>query len=309
MNYTFSETSFPSVDGKHTVYAEIYIPKDREPVGIVQLAHGMVDYVGRYTALADFLTEKGYIFAGNHHLGHGKSVTDESDYGFFGESEGYKFVIDDMYSMNEYLRKTYPGLPLIVMGHSMGSFITRLYTVKYPDSMSGVIIHGTGGKNPALPLGKFVTKLLMTFKGPRKRSDLIENLAFGAYNSHFPKSEGKNAWLTRDIQSVSGRDDDKYTNFKFTLSGYYDLFTMLGECNKQAWFDNYPKKLPTLVISGDADPVGNYGKGPRQVYARLGEAGCEKLTLKMYEGARHELFNEINKDEVFADILSWIEGL
>ncbi len=308
MNYDFSEITFPSKDGIHTIYAEIYTPKNSPVKGIIQLAHGMIDYVGRYEELAEYLTGAGYIFAGNHHLGHGKSVVKSDDFGFFAENDGVDAVIGDMYTMNRYLRETYPQLPLVVMGHSMGSFITRLYAVAHPHSMSGVIIHGTGGPNPALPAGRALTSILKKVKGPRHRSPFIENLAFGSYNSKFPKSEGKNAWLTRDIERVSGRDDDKFTNFKFTLSGYSDLFYMLGKCNSKEWYENYPKQIPTLIISGDADPVGNYGKGPYYVYKHLLVSGCEKVDIKIYEGARHELFNETNREEVYADLVSWING-
>jgi alpha-beta hydrolase superfamily lysophospholipase len=195
------------------------------------------------------------------------------------------------------------------MGHSMGSFITRLYTAKYPNSMNAVIIHGTGGPNPLLGMGKALASVIKSVKGPRHRSSLIEKLAFGSYNSKFPKSEGKHAWLTRDVQRVAGRDDDKFTNFKFTVSGFIDLFTMLGECNSEKWYKEYPKDVSTLIISGDMDPVGNYGKGPDYVYKQMLVSGCEKVILKMYKGARHELFNETNREEVYSDLLKWIKSV
>lgn len=309
MNYNFSEITFPSKDGVHTIYAELYTPKFRSAKGVIQLAHGMIDYVGRYERLADYLTGEGYIFAGHHHLGHGKSVTHSEDFGIFSEKGGVTLLIADMHTMNKYLREAFPTLPLIVMGHSMGSFITRLYVQVHPHSMRGVIIHGTSGPNPILPFGKTLASLISKIKGPRHRSALITKLAFGSYNSKFPKSEGSNAWLTRDAQRVSGRAEDKYTNFLFTVSGYCDLFDMIKMANSQSWFEEYPKELPTLVISGDKDPVGNYGRGPDYVYKHLLISGCKRVDLKMYEGARHELFNETNSEEVFCDLASWIESV
>ena len=309
MNYNFSEITFPSKDGIHNIYAEIYTPKHCSSKGIIQLAHGMIDYVGRYRELADFLTGEGYIFAGHHHLGHGKSVQKSEEFGIFAKDGGVDYVIADMYTMNRYLRHTFPTLPLTVMGHSMGSFITRLYIEKYPHSMSGVIIHGTGGPNPALPAGRALAALISKIKGPTHRSPLIEKLAFGNYNSKFPKSEGKHAWLTREIERVSDRDEDPFTSFKFTVSGYRDLFKMLADSNSAEWYKNYPKELPTLIMSGDMDPVGNYGKGPDHVYKQLFIAGCKKVDIKLYEGARHELFNETNRDEVYRDILEWVESI
>ncbi len=307
MNYNFSELTFPSKDGIHTVYAELYTPKTRSCKGIVQLAHGMIDYVGRYEALAEYLTGEGYIFAGNHHLGHGRTADKAEDFGFFAENGGVDFVIRDMHTMNKQLRDMFPALPVIIMGHSMGSFLTRLYIEKYPHSIRGAIIHGTSGPVGIAPLGSALASVIRKIKGPRYRSNFLDNMAFGAYNKRFPKSEGKNAWLTRDIAAVAGRDDDKYTSFKFTTSGFIDLLSMIRQCNCDIWFENYPKELATLVISGDADPVGQYGKGPDYVYKHLLIAGCNNVELKLYEGARHELFNEINREEVFRDLTAWLD--
>ena len=309
MNYNFNEYRYPSADGKNTIYAEIYSPKSSAPRAIVQLAHGMIDYTGRYTALASFLTSHGFIFAGNHHLGHGKSVATEEDFGYFAEKGGYRYVLDDIHTFNKHLHKSYPDLPIILLGHSMGSFISRLYVAEHPSAVSGLIIHGTGGPNPLVGVGKTLAKLIRSFYGSRHRSDLINNMAFGAYNKKYPKAEGHNAWLTRDLSKVATRDTDPFTSYKFTVSGYIDLFTFLALCNSKAWFKKYPKDMPTVIMSGDMDPVGNYGKGPRYVYKQLMINGADNVKLFMYEGARHELFNETNSDEVFADILTWIEGV
>lgn len=307
MNYTLSEITFPSSDGKNTVYAEIYTPTAKAPRGIVQLAHGMIDYVGRYKNLIDAVTAEGYIFAGHHHLGHGKSVSTPEDFGYFADKDGVKFLISDMLSMNAHLHKSYPLLPITVMGHSMGSFITRLYINEHPDTVSAAIIHGTGGPNPLLPFGAALARLIRLFKGSRHRSKLITSLAFGSYNSKFPKDEGSSAWLTRETAQVADRETDEFTQFIFTVGGYIDLFSMIRASNRGSWFESYPKNLPTLVISGEDDPVGNYGRGVRYVYEKLRLNGNEKTDLKMYAGARHELFNETCRDEVFSDIISWLD--
>ena len=308
MSYTFSEISYPSSDGIHTIHAEIYFPKTENPRGIVEIAHGLVDYVERYKPLAEFLTENGYIVAGNDHLGHGKSVKDSSEFGFFAKKGGVNYVISDLYEMNRYLRHTYKGLPVFLLGHSMGSFIARLYAERYPHSISGLIIHGTAGPNPILPIGKALTALMELFRGANYRRKFISDMAFSGYNKRFTKEEGRNAWLTRNTDAVREKDKDERGGFMFTVSGYRDLFRMLGKCNSKEWFKKYPKSLPTLIVSGDADPVGNYGKGPLYVYKRLMISGAEKLELKLYEGARHELFNETNSGEVFSDLLAWLEA-
>lgn len=309
MNYVLSEREFPSSDGIHTIHAHLYLPTAGKPRAVIQLAHGMIDYVARYTDLADYLTGLGYLFAGHEHLGHGASAGNAEDLGFFARSGGADLVIEDMHQMNRLLREAYPDLPLIVMGHSMGSFITRLYVQKYPHTMSGVIIHGTGGPNPLLPFGRALSAMTEWIRGPKYRSAFLTKLAFGSYNKHFDRAEGESAWLTRDPSRVSTRDTDPYTNFIFTASGYRDLFRFVGRSNARRWFREYPKGMPTLIISGEEDPVGNYGRGPAYVYRRLLEEKCTAVEMKLYPGARHELFNETCRDEVFEDIACWIGGV
>ena len=308
-SYNITEHRFLSADGVHTVYAEIYTPKHRTAKGIVQLSHGMTDYTARYIDLAEYLTSEGYIFAGHHHIGHGHTASKDEDLGYFGEKDGLDVLIKDMHTMNRYLRESYPALPLVVFGHSMGSFIARLYVLKHPHSAVGAIFHGTGGPNPLIPLGRVVATVNGWIHGSRHRSKFITSLAFGSYNSKFPKEEGDNAWLTRDISRVSGRADDKFTNFTFTISGYRELFRMIADSNSNDWFKNYSREMPTLIISGDMDPVGDYGKGPEYIYKRLMQTGHGALSLKIYEGARHELFNETNREEVFGDIVGWLGGI
>ena len=307
MSYTFKESRLASCDGKNTLHVEMYIPSG-EVRAVVQLAHGMIDYVGRYEALGAYLAEHGIAFIGNDHLGHGKTAACAEDLGYFADKDGYKLVVDDLYRVNTLIKSEFPDTPVILFGHSMGSFMSRLYAVKYPESISAIIIHGTGGANPLLVPGKLVAKLICALYGTRHRSKLITNLAFGSYNSHYPKEEGENAWLTRDVARVATRQSDPFTNYMFTVSAYIDLFCALGDSNSKKWYENYPKNLPTLIISGDDDPVGDYGKGVREVYEGLSAKKLENLTLKTYEGARHELFNETNSDEVFDYLLGWIEG-
>ena len=306
MSYNHSEFTFLSSDGKNNIHAEIYTPSEGEIRGVVQLSHGMVDHVGRYTALAEYLTGEGFVFAGNDHLGHGKTVATPDDFGFFASKDGYKYVIDDLYAMNGELRKRFPDKPVILLGHSMGSFLARLYAVKYPKSIDGIIIHGTGGKNPAVPLGKAVVAILRAIRGERHRSAFVKKLSFMGYNSKFDKSEGDEAWLTRAGELVADRKDDPRTNYTFTLAGYNDLFSMLGECNSRDWYTQYPKSLPTILMAGGADPVGNYGEGIREIYDGLSKENVAILDIEIYEGARHELFNETNRAEVFRDICDWL---
>lgn len=306
MAYQVNEIRFPSSDGTHTVFANVYEPTAHEPVAVVQVSHGMIDYVDRYEGFADYLTAHGIVLAGNNHLGHGKTSGTDEDLGFFAEEGGVDFVLADLHQMNLEIRKRFPGLPIVLFGHSMGSFLARLFVTTYKEDVCSVIIHGTGGSNKALGFGKLLGRTIRLFSGSRRRSKLLANLAFAGYNSHYP-DEGERAWLTRDQESLRPYENDKYANFIFTVSAYLDLFDMVGRCNSDEWYQDYPKELPTLIISGDDDPVGAYGKGPREVFDRLEKAGAKAVGLKLYEGARHELFNETNREEVFAELLSFIE--
>ena len=158
-----------------------------------------------------------------------------------------------------------------------------------------------------LPLGKALVNTVIAFRGKRHRSSMVASMAFSGYNSRCDRSEGKHAWLTRDAARIAGRDDDRLQNFTFTVGAYRDLFRMVGASNSKKWFTSYPTTLRTLIMSGDEDPVGAYGKAPRYVYKQLLVSGAEDLKIKTYEGARHELFNETCREQVFADMIEWLE--
>ena len=308
MNYIHKDITFLSSDGKNTIHAELFVPSDNNVHGVVQIAHGMMDYIGRYKGLAAALCAAGYVLAGNDHLGHGDSVKTAGDYGFFANKNGYNYVIDDVKKMNDIIRAEFLGVPVTLLGHSMGSFISRLYAVKYRDSLDALIIHGTAGPNPATGAGKLIVKILRGIKGDRHRSKFICSLADGGYNKGFDPADGPNAWLTRDVSLVADRIGNPKNDFIFTLAAYEDLFTFLGNCNSNEWFASFPKDLKTLVVSGEQDPVGGFGKGVRYVYDNLKKNGA-KVELKLYPGARHELFFETNRDEVFADLTTWVGSI
>lgn len=308
MNYLHKDITFPSSDGKNTLHAELFIPSDNNIRAVVQISHGMMDYIGRYKGMADAFCAAGIAVAGHDHLGHGDSVATPDDYGFFASRDGYKYVVEDVKGMNDLIRRELPGVPVVLLGHSMGSFIARLYSERYTDSIDGLIIHGTAGPNPATGAGLLLVKLMRAIKGERYRSKFICSLADGGYNKGFDPADGPNAWLTRDPSQVADRIGNPKNDFIFTLAAYQDLFTFLGDCNSKAWFTSFPKGLRTLIVSGEEDPVGGFGKGVRYVYDNLKKNGAD-VELKLYPGARHELFFETNKQEVFSDLIKWVEGV
>lgn len=304
MNFVREASVFPSSDGKHMCEAILYMPSGAAR-GAVQIAHGMAEHIGRYEGLFRDLAEAGYVVAGASHLGHGNTAASQEELGFFGEGDGEKFLLADLYKVNKQLRRRFPTLPVALLGHSMGSFLARLYAVEKPDSIDALILHGTGGSNPLLPLGKLTAYIIEQCRGGKHRSGLLRSLAFSGYNSHF-KGEGEYAWLSRRPDVREAYEADPLCGFTFTVSAYRALFRMVGASNSKDWYGAYPKSLPVLIMSGEEDPVGNYGRGPRQVYKRLLLAGAEDVTLKTYAGARHELLQEENTGEVVSDMLAWL---
>lgn len=293
-----------SSNGKRDIACYLYVP-DGEVRGIVQIAHGMCDYIENYALLAEHLTAKGIVVCGNDHLGHGNSAEDSRDLGYFG-SGGYQVLVKDLRKVNKLLRTTYKNLPLVLIGHSMGSFLARAYAVTFPETVDGVVFLGTAGSHNPARAAQMLAATIGKTRGNHHRSRMLYDLTFKGYNAKFP-DEGPFAWLSRDRAAGDRFEADPQRNFIFTADGYYGLFSVLAAVSRPAWAEKYPKELPTLIAAGEMDPVGNYGKGPEEVYEKLCAAGAEQVSLKLYAGARHELHNEINKEEFFADLYKWIE--
>ncbi len=303
-NYTIESISFPSCDKVNTVSGQIYIPKTT-PVGIIQISHGMCEYVGRYHRFMADMANKGYVVAGHDHIGHGDSSPVER-YGYFGEKDGYKNLVEDLHQMTVLLKKRFPSLPCILFGHSMGSFITRVYLSSYSHELAGVIICGTGGPNPMAKMGRMIAGIVRSAKGSMHRSPTLDRMVFGSFNKKFTPSRTSKDWLTRNEKIVDIYLKDPKCMFLFTTAGFQDLTALSTIANSADWYQSLDPDLPMLLISGDMDPVGNYGKGVTKVYQNLKAAGIRNVSMELYPGARHELLNEINYEEVRSDITLWI---
>lgn len=304
MSHKYTKNQFLSSNGKDQIAYHIYEPYATVKA-VVQLSHGMCEYVRRYEHVAKFFCENGIVFCGNDHLGHGDTAVTDENLGFTSEGGGADFMVEDVRKLTEIIKERYPDKPIILFGHSMGSFIARIYLTKYTD-ISAAIIEGTGGPESPTAMGKAVASMVMRLKGERHRSKMLDGIAFGNYNRRIGKHCLASAWLSRDDDLVSRYMSDKYCKYVFTARGFYDLFDLLGRVSEKSWAGLVPKTLPILLASGDADPVGNYGRGVKTVYDRLIAAGVENVTLKLYPDARHELHNETNKDEFLRDVLDFI---
>ena len=266
----------------------------------------MCEYVRRYAPMAEFYAAHGIALAGNDHLGHGDTAK-AGEHGHYGEPDGRFHLLNDLHTMNTLLHERFPDTPIILYGHSMGSFYARWYAEKWPESIAAVIISGTAGPSFMNVIGQRLAGLIARVKGPRYVSPLMVKLNFGSYCKRIKNAKSANDWLTRDEAVVKAYDADGLCTFQFTASTYREMLATLNHVSSKVWAESINKELPVLLIAGDGDPVGDYGKGVRKVWAMLGDAGVKDLTCQIFEGGRHELHNETNRDEVFDYVLTWIE--
>ncbi len=298
-----TDSSFKSSNGTSTIHWVKWAPEG-EPKAVFQIVHGMSEYIDRYEPFAEYLNSFGILVCGHDHAGHGKSA-EPKDYGYFGEHDGWKRLADDVELLHKLVNEEYPGLPYIIMGHSMGSFVLRAYLSRYGKDLAGAVIMGTSGPNPMASAGLPLLAVLRTFKGGRGHSGMMTAAAFGSYNKRISNSRTPYDWLSRDDSIVDAYVADPGCGFEFTLAGYEDLQKMLVFINKDSWYSRVPKNVPLLLVSGGEDPVGAYGEGPKTVAKKLMESGCD-AKLKLYDGMRHEILNEIGKEEPYEDIKNFV---
>lgn len=301
--------TFLSNDGKTAVHAVKWMPENGEYKAILQISHGMVEFIERYMPFAEFLTEKGYMVVGHDHIGHGQSVTTQEDWGYFCEGKPSDIVIEDMHKLRTMIQEDNPGVPYFMLGHSMGSFMLRKYLAVHNEQLRGAIIMGTGfipGKITGVALK--LTAVIGKLKGSKHRSKLIQRLAFGEDYKAFDMTGEKpeDSWLTKDVEIVKAYYNEPRCSYMFTVNGYKGLFEAVNfSCNPEN-AALIPKKLPLFIVSGEQDPVGGLGKGVKDVYYMYQNAGLLDLTYKLYENDRHEILNETDKQVVFEDILAWM---
>lgn len=295
----------PSSDGIHTLSGVVYLPKG-EKRAYFHIVHGMTEHIGRYDRIMTDLANMGYICFGYDNLGHRGTVNDKSELGYIAKKKGYELLARDVKVFSDAVRAEYGDLPYYLMGHSMGSFIVRLAAERYvhPDKL---IVMGTGGSNPAAGAGIALISVIKLFRGDRYISRFVDNLAFGGYNTKFKGDSdySSKSWLTTD-QSIRNKYlEDDYCTFKFTVSAMADLMKLLKYSNRSAWYKKLPKDIPVLLVSGEDDPVGNYGRGVKEVEDKLARAGAS-VRCVLYKGARHEILNDFTYDTVKSDISDFI---
>lgn len=304
--YTKERGSFSGSNGVDTVSYLTYTPEG-EPKAIVQIAHGMAEHFGRYHAFAEYLVREGFVVCGNDHLGHGETAPGPEDFGYFGEKNGWINMMDDLHLLTLKMKQRYGDLPYFLIGHSMGSLLARAYLTYYGKELSGTVLIGTSGDNPAAKAALPLINLISSMKGDRHRSELIYYLAFGNYNKRYEKGSRKLAWMSQDNEVLDAFRADPKCNFILTVAGFRDLMKVLLYVSRKNWAAEVPQKLPVILLSGDMDPVGGFGEGTRQVFKQLQMAKIEDLSLKLYPGLRHEILNEPGNEQIYKDILEWLQ--
>lgn len=275
------------------------------PKGVLQFIHGMVEHLEMYEGMARYIADAGYVVTGETHLGHGPKA---KILGYFADKDGWDTLLKDIHTLRCMTEKEYPDLPYFIIGHSMGSFLTRCYLQDHSQKLSGAVVVGTGNQPKAvLQFGIMLSSLLCAMGKAKQPSRFFHDLSFKNYNSRYENVTSASAWITRDNTVLAERANDPYCDFYFTVSGYRDMFHGIKRMMDQEKTDRMAKELPVLFISGDMDPVGSYGKEVNNSADSFRKAGLKDVTVKLYPGARHDLFHETNRIEVLGDITVWLD--
>ena len=273
--------------------------------GVVQIVHGMCEYKERYEGFIDYLTRNGYIVFAHDHRGHGGSVTANENLGYFGDKNG-EAIVDDAALVTDEIRRLYPGLSVTLFGHSMGSLVVRAYIQKYEEKIDKLIVCGSPSKNSLAGFGLMLNGVISAFRGKKYRSRLMANASTGGGDDKFP-GEGKNAWLTRDKTVVEKYNADEKCNFVFSCNGFSNLLHLVKNAYKKKKYPAKHSDLPIFFMAGADDPVIGSEKKWLEAQQFLRDVGYKNVTGKSYPKMRHEILNELGKEEVYADALAFIE--
>ena len=308
---------YASKDGKTTINAKIWTNTkfgssesegSEKPKGIVQIVHGMSEYIDRYDDLAAYLVGRGFVVCAEDHIGHGKSAAGPEEYGNMPAHGGKEILIGDVHTLRKMVGELYPDVPYIIYGHSMGSFIARAYIARHGDGLAACVLSGTGNVPAALSkTGRTMARMLASVRGETYRSKFIDNMGAGAYGKQIENARTPLDWLSTDEKVVDAYIADELCGFMFTVGGYSTLLDLTAEVVTPECAARVPKGLPVFFVAGDGDPVGDMGKGVLAAAKLLRDAGVERVDEKIYAGMRHEIHNEIGHEQVYDDVAAWME--
>lgn len=297
---------FPSATKLCDAAAYKWLPEG-EPKAVVQIVHGMAEHAKRYDDLAKYLNSQGYAVYAEDHAGHGASINKEGIKGYFAPENGWSLVVTDIMTLHETAKRDYPGVPQVLYGHSMGSFLARTCASRYPEEFDALVFSGTAGKNPVLAIAKMLAKAGVRKTGGKVPDEKLNGLAFGSYLKRIGNPRTPFDWLTKDEAIVDEYVKDDLCGFTFTSAAFRDLFDGLGEIAGKKWAAKV-KNVPIYLLAGKDDPVGSYGKGVVEVCEDLRATAHTHVVLQLYEGGRHEMHNETNRDEVYRGICAFLRS-
>ncbi len=303
------EITFKSKDELTNIRGVIWAPVG-EVKAIVQISHGMVEYIDRYEKFALSLNKRGILVCGNDHLGHGHSVTSANNLGYFAKKKADEILVEDLHTLTNIIKKRYPDKKIFLLGHSMGSFIARNYITKYSSDIAGSIVVGSGYKSQALMNFSLVLTWLtqVYHHGWYYRSPLLYKLTNGSFHKKFEEGNSNPlCWLTTDMNIINEYRRNPLSKFRFTCNGYYTLFTLIKKACRKKYAKMIRKDLPLLILSGKDDPVGNFGKDIKKIENLYRSVGINSISIKLYNGMRHEILNETNNVLPITDIINFIE--
>ena len=304
----FTDFTFASSTGENTIHARKCMPEGQVR-GIVQIAHGIAEHIGRYEDFMAFLAENGFAAVANDHLGHGETSKNNVEKGLFALKNGWTYAVDDMARLHDLMSKEHPDMPYILFGHSMGSFLARTYAIRYPEKFDLLILSGTGHQSKALLFGGcLMADTLCRVKGAGAWGDTLNKVAFGSYCDRIENPRTPCDWLSRDEAVVDRYMADENCGFVCKNGLYRDMMHGIRFIMDPKNLERMDRTKPVYFMSGKEDPVGDYGEGVERAYKAFCDAGCTDVKMKLYPGGRHEMLNEINRDEVYRDILTWINS-
>ena len=291
----------PSSDGLHRLSVAIALPEGN-PKGIVQIVHGMCEHKERYYDFMEFLRAQGYVALIHDQRGHGASVSRPKDLGYIGTG-GWQGLVEDVLTIGNLARNRFPGLPFTLLGHSMGSLVVRCYARRHDDTIDALIVSGCPSDNPAKGAGAFLARCFGLLRGAHYRPMLLQKLSFGAYNKPFAHEGYRNAWVCSNREVLDRYHDDPLCQFVFTADGFKNLLDMMRDCySRKGWRMARPE-LPVHFISGGEDPCRISDKALEQAVESMRRAGYRDVSLKIYPGMRHEVLNEVGRQQVWDDVL------
>ncbi len=303
------EFYYDSRDNQSRIHGVRYTPGDRVPICVVQIIHGMAEYIERYEEFARFLVERGCVVTGNDHLGHGKSVGEDGLYGYFCEQDPATVVVRDVHRLKKMTQQLYPTLPYLIIGHSMGSFILRNYLTVYGSGISGAVIMGTGyQKSSSMKAAQLMVRFQKLFWGSRHVSRFCDKVSFGSYNKRIADARTDFDGLSKDEESVQKYVEDPLCGNIFTINGFLTLTELIMRAHDPERMKKIPADLPLMVISGAADPLGGYGEGIPKVCEGLRQAGGKDVEMHLCPTGRHALLKEPERAEIMEEIYRWIRN-